>query len=109
MADLALARSEKSSQRIYSMSAQIRRERDDYYSIFERTQKGDLDITDSNSSWIAWIAHLTALTSQLPVFFERLTSGANMGVSGSMNVNGSSSIDCSTVLRASSLHPNGLS
>ena len=31
IADMALARSERSPQRFYSMSAQIRRERNDYY------------------------------------------------------------------------------
>ncbi len=40
IADMALARSEGSTQRFYSMSAQIRRERSDYYRILERTQKG---------------------------------------------------------------------
>jgi len=50
IADLALARSEQSSQRFYSMSAQIRLERTDYYSILESTQKGGLDIT----AWITW-------------------------------------------------------
>jgi Fic family protein len=45
IADIALARSEKSAQRFYSMSAQIWRERDDYYDYLEETQKGDLDIT----------------------------------------------------------------
>jgi Fic family protein len=50
IADLALARSEKSSQRFYSMSAQIRRERDAYYGILERTQKGSLDVTP----WMEW-------------------------------------------------------
>lgn len=50
IADLALARSEESSQRFYSMSAQIRRERNEYYTILERTQKGDLDLTD----WLEW-------------------------------------------------------
>src|SRR6185437_2284339 len=34
----------------YSLSAQIQRERDDYYFILERTQKGSLDITD----WLGW-------------------------------------------------------
>ena len=48
--DMALARSERSPQRFYSMSAQIRRERDDYYTILERTQKGDLDVTP----WQQW-------------------------------------------------------
>jgi Fic family protein len=50
IADMALARSESSSQRFYSMSAQIRLERRDYYAILERTQKGDLDIT----AWLEW-------------------------------------------------------
>jgi Fic family protein len=50
IADLALARSETSGQRFYSMSAQIRKERSAYYEILEQTQKRDLDIT----SWLAW-------------------------------------------------------
>lgn len=50
IADMSLARSEGSTQRFYSMSAQIRQERDDYYSILERTQKGTLDITP----WMEW-------------------------------------------------------
>jgi Fic family protein len=48
--DLALARSEQSPQRFYSMSAQIRRERETYYRQLEHTQKGGLDI----SSWQEW-------------------------------------------------------
>ena len=43
--DMLLARSEQSSQRFYSMSAQISHERNDYYDVLERTQKGSLDIT----------------------------------------------------------------
>ena len=50
IADMALARSDKTSQRFYSMSAQIRVERKIYYEILERTQKGALDIT----SWLEW-------------------------------------------------------
>jgi Fic family protein len=50
IADLALARSEQSPQRFYSMSAQIRLERKAYYDVLESTQKGDLDIT----AWLAW-------------------------------------------------------
>jgi Fic family protein len=50
IADLALARSDKSAQRFYSMSAQIRRERTAYYNILERTQRGTLDITN----WLEW-------------------------------------------------------
>jgi Fic family protein len=50
IAEMALARSEDSPQRFYSMSAQIRLEREAYYKILEATQKGDLDITD----WLLW-------------------------------------------------------
>ncbi|MFT3974899.1 MAG: Fic family protein [Amaricoccus sp.] len=50
IADMALARSEGSSQRFYSMSAQIRRERAEYYAMLEGTQKGGLDIT----GWLNW-------------------------------------------------------
>ena len=50
IADMALARSENSPQRFYSMSAQIRQERNDYYEILERTQKGTLDVTP----WMEW-------------------------------------------------------
>lgn len=45
LADMLLARSEQSTQRFYSMSAQIRDERDAYYGGLEETQKGMLDIT----------------------------------------------------------------
>lgn len=50
IADMALARSEQSSQRFYSLSAQIRLERKAYYDTLERTQKGSLDITP----WLEW-------------------------------------------------------
>src|SRR5207245_5009477 len=50
IADMALARSEQSTQRFYSMSAQIRLERNAYYDALESAQKGDLDITP----WIEW-------------------------------------------------------
>jgi Fic family protein len=50
IADMALARSEDSPQRFYSMSAQIRVERKDYYDMLEATQKATLDVT----SWIEW-------------------------------------------------------
>jgi Fic family protein len=46
IADMALARSENSAQRFYSMSAQIRRERPAYYSGLEQTQKGTMDVTE---------------------------------------------------------------
>ncbi|MGC9343789.1 MAG: Fic family protein [Bacteroidales bacterium] len=50
LSDMLLARADMSNQRFYSMSAQIRKERKAYYEILEKTQKGDLDITE----WIRW-------------------------------------------------------
>jgi Fic family protein len=47
---MVLARSEQSQQRFYSMSAQIRHERKEYYEILESTQKGNFDITH----WLEW-------------------------------------------------------
>ncbi len=48
--DMQLARADNSSQRFYSMSAQIQKERNAYYGILESTQKGTPDITD----WMEW-------------------------------------------------------
>jgi Fic family protein len=50
IADMSLARSESSPQRFYSMSAQIRLERNDYYNILEQTQKGGMNVTP----WMQW-------------------------------------------------------
>jgi Fic family protein len=50
IADMGLARSEKSSQRFYSMSAQIRQERRAYYDQLERAQRGTMDVTN----WLEW-------------------------------------------------------
>ncbi|NSL91017.1 Fic family protein [Chitinophaga sp. Mgbs1] len=48
--DMQLARADETSRRFYSMSAQIRIERNVYYDMLERTQKGTLDIT----AWVEW-------------------------------------------------------
>lgn len=50
IADMQLARSDNSQQRFYSMSAQIRKERNIYYDILEKTQKDSLDVTE----WLEW-------------------------------------------------------
>src|SRR5581483_1231014 len=50
IADMQLARSENSAQQCYSMSAQIRQERNASYDILERTQKGTMDVTP----WMDW-------------------------------------------------------
>lgn len=48
--DMALARAEGSAQRYYSLSAQIQRERKQYYDQLEATQRGTLDVTP----WLDW-------------------------------------------------------
>jgi Fic family protein len=48
--DMALAHADASPKRYYSMSAQIRIERSQYYARLERAQKGKLDITE----WLLW-------------------------------------------------------
>ncbi len=48
--DMQLARADGTPQRFYSMSAQIRKERKEYYDILETIQKGSLDITQ----WLLW-------------------------------------------------------
>lgn len=48
--DMALSQDERQPRRFFSLSAQILRVRKDYYAILERTQRGELDVTD----WLAW-------------------------------------------------------
>ncbi|HUW87676.1 MAG TPA: Fic family protein [Candidatus Paceibacterota bacterium] len=48
--DMILARSEQSAQRFYSLSAQIGKERKNYYNLLVRTQKDSLDVTE----WLEW-------------------------------------------------------
>lgn len=50
LTDMALAQDEKTPTRFYSLSAQIMAERDDYYDILERSQRGTSDITE----WLHW-------------------------------------------------------
>ncbi|MBA7513010.1 hypothetical protein ES705_05019 [subsurface metagenome] len=50
IADMQLARADKTNQRFYSMSAQIERQKKAYYDILEKTQKGSMDVT----GWLQW-------------------------------------------------------
>ncbi len=61
ISDLLLARADGSPQRFYSLSAQIQRERREYYDILERTQKGSLEVTP----WLQWFLEnlATAVTT----------------------------------------------
>ena len=48
--DMALARADESAHRFYSPSAQMQRERKDYYDALEHAQKATLDATE----WLVW-------------------------------------------------------
>ena len=48
--DMQLSKSDGVNQRFYSMSSQINAQKKSYYNILEKTQKGDLDITE----WLQW-------------------------------------------------------
>lgn len=48
--DMALSQDEQTERRLYSLSAQILKERDSYYKILEESQKGSPDITN----WLVW-------------------------------------------------------
>jgi len=72
IADMQFARADGTKQRFYSMSEQIRLERNGYYEILEKTQKGSLDIT----GWMEWFLHcldraLTATESSLAVILRK--------------------------------------
>ena len=73
LTDMLLAQSDKSNQRFYSMSAQIRIERKQYYQILEETQKGNLKITN----WIKWFLQclIDALHSTEAVLVKVLFKG----------------------------------
>lgn|SRR5574344_97006 len=48
--DMLLTRADGMNQRYYSMSAEILKDRNNYYQVLETTSKGNLDIT----SWLEW-------------------------------------------------------
>jgi Fic family protein len=54
LTDMALAQDEKTGRRLYSLSSQINKERNDYYDILESSQKGACDITE----WLEWFLGL---------------------------------------------------
>jgi Fic family protein len=82
--DMALARADYSSQRFYSLSAQIQREREDYYDALEFAQKGTHDVT----AWLEWFLGCLLRSIQVAVAqtqevvhkatFWRQWSGASM-------------------------------
>lgn len=50
LSDMLLARGEKSEFRFYNISSQINKDKNHYYDILERTQRGDGDLTE----WMVW-------------------------------------------------------
>jgi len=60
IADLGLARAEKTSERFYSASAQIEAERKQYYHELESSQRGTVDIT----LWLEWFLGCLARSIQ---------------------------------------------
>jgi len=50
LTDMLLARLDGGNARYYSMSAEISRQKKSYYEVLEKTQKGNLDITE----WMLW-------------------------------------------------------
>ncbi len=56
IADMALAQSEGSGQRFYSLSSQIREERTEYLLQLERARSGGLDVTE----WLVWFVDCLA-------------------------------------------------
>jgi Fic family protein len=69
--DMQLARADGTSQRFYSMSAQVLREKAAYYEMLEQTQKGNLDITH----WLSWF--LDCLFHAMDYTEETLSAIAN--------------------------------
>lgn len=57
LSDILLARADKSEFRFYNISSQINKDKNHYYNILEKTQRGDGDITE----WIHWYATTLSL------------------------------------------------
>lgn len=84
--DMQLARADRSKQRFYSMSAQIRLERKAYYDILEKTQKGGLDITD----WLVWFLDClqNALTNTDKILARVLAKARFWEANAMVSING---------------------
>ena len=54
--DTAISQDERRAQRLFSLSAQIMRQREAYYAVLERTQRGTLNVTD----WLGWFLEQVA-------------------------------------------------
>ena len=57
LSDMLLARADESELRFYNISSQINKDKNHYYDILEKTQRGDGDITE----WISWYANTLSI------------------------------------------------
>jgi Fic family protein len=53
--DMQMSKADGVNQRFYSLSAEINRDKKNYYQVLEQSQKGDLDITN----WLLWFLNCT--------------------------------------------------
>lgn len=74
IADMALSQVEDSTMRFFSISHQINKDKKQYYTILERTQKGSCDITE----WILW--YLDCLIRSVKQSDETLSSVLNKAI-----------------------------
>ncbi len=57
ISDMLLARADKSEFRFYNISSQINKDKNHYYAILEKTQRGDGNITE----WLSWYANTLSI------------------------------------------------
>lgn len=73
LTDMALCQDEGHSTRMFSLSAQIMRNREAYYAALENAQRGDMDVT----RWLAWfLAEVSAACDQAETTMERVIAKA---------------------------------
>ncbi|WP_253906617.1 Fic family protein [Chitinophaga sp. SYP-B3965] len=87
IADMQLARADETPYRFYSMSAQIRAERNDYYDILQKTEQSELDLT----GWLAWFLQcldrsISAADNTLALIIKKKKSGILLQESRLTNV-----------------------
>lgn len=69
---MALAQDEAVGARFYSLSSQIMQERQDYYAVLERTQKGRGDITE----WLEWfVGSMDRAMTRSEALLDRVLAG----------------------------------
>lgn len=71
--DMQLAKADGINQRFYSLSAQIHKQRNSYYDILEKSQKGNQDIT----KWLVWYLNCLKLALEnTEITFEKIIKKA---------------------------------